>query len=211
MPESSANSQEIANYFLANVDEEAGDNLSNLKLQKLVYYAQGLFLAMQGDPLFDESIEAWDHGPVVPGLFRTYQYRGARSIEPPERFEPGDYAPEVRELLDAVLEVYGQFSAFKLMRMTRNEPPWRDTPRHQEITRESLREFFTAVVEAGRSGQSIEGEPVWPMASFQHQRRREIMRRAPDPGRIRAAINRKTARGSAPGVGRRGSSFDDVA
>jgi uncharacterized phage-associated protein len=188
-------SQEVANYFLANVDAEAGDNISNLKLQKLVYYAQGLYLAMQDEPLFVESLEAWEYGPVVPGLYRTYRYRGARSIEPPERFEAGDYAPEVGELLDVVLEVYGQYSVVKLMHMTRAEPPWRDTPRHQEISQESLRDFFSTIVEAGRFGRAIEGEPVWPTTSFRHQRRREIMRRAPDPARLRAAIDRRASIG----------------
>jgi uncharacterized phage-associated protein len=183
-------SQEVANYFLANVDAEAGDNISNLKLQKLVYYAQGLFLAMQGEPLFGEEIEAWRYGPVVPGLYRTYRFRGARSIEPPDQFRAEDYAPEVRELLDAVLDVYGQFSAVKLMHMTHAEPPWRDTPQNREITPEVFGKFFSTVADAGRSGRAIEGEPVWPTSSLRHQRRREITRRAPDPDRLRAAMNR---------------------
>ena len=195
MLDSTLSAQEVANYFLANVDAEAGDNISNLKLQKLVYYAQGLYLAMQGEPLFAEPLEAREYGPVVPSLHQAYRYRSARSIEPPERFEAGDYAPEVRELLDAVLEVYGQYSVVKLMHMTRAEPPWRDTLRDREITRESLRDFFSTIVEAGRSGRSIEGEPVWPMTSFRHQRRLEIMRRAPDPARLRAATHRRASIG----------------
>ncbi len=43
---------QIADYFLTLVDDEAGDGLSNLKLQKLVYYAQGFHLALTGKPLF---------------------------------------------------------------------------------------------------------------------------------------------------------------
>lgn len=195
MPRSILDSQEVANYFLANVDAEAGDNISNLKLQKLVYYAQGLFIAMQGEPLFDEAIEAWDHGPVVPGLYRTYRFRGARSIEPPDDFRAEDYAPEVRELLDAVQTVYGQYSAVKLMQMTHAEPPWRDTPRDHEITREALQRFFTTMVEAGRAERAVEGEPIWPTASFRYQHRRAIMRRAPDPDRLRAAVDRQAAPG----------------
>jgi uncharacterized phage-associated protein len=61
--------QDVAEYFLTLVDDEAGDSLSNLKLQKLVYYAQGFHLALTEKPLFDEAIEAWEHGPVVPGLY----------------------------------------------------------------------------------------------------------------------------------------------
>ncbi|OQY42717.1 MAG: hypothetical protein B6240_13665 [Desulfobacteraceae bacterium 4572_87] len=54
------------------LDEEAGDLISNLKLQKLVYYAQGFYLALYDEPLFNEPIEAWTHGPVIRELYRSY-------------------------------------------------------------------------------------------------------------------------------------------
>ncbi|HSX79064.1 MAG TPA: type II toxin-antitoxin system antitoxin SocA domain-containing protein, partial [Candidatus Saccharimonadia bacterium] len=57
---------DVAQYFLAKADEDAGDLMSNLKLQKLVYYAQGFALALLDKPLFPQCIEAWIHGPVVP-------------------------------------------------------------------------------------------------------------------------------------------------
>lgn len=60
--------KDVANYFLAQVDEECGDSISNLKLQKLLYYTQGFHLAMTGKLLFDEPIVNWQHGPVVESL-----------------------------------------------------------------------------------------------------------------------------------------------
>jgi uncharacterized phage-associated protein len=184
-------SRDVADYFLANVEEDSGDSLSNLKLQKLVYFAQGLYLAMQGAPLFHEPIEAWDHGPVIPDLYHAFKYRGYRAIEPPDHFVADDYAPEVREILDTVLVVYGQFSAWKLRDMTHEQAPWRETLRNSEISHEMLKAFFSAVVEAGRENRAIPGEPVWPTNSFKHQRRREIMSRAPERDRLRAALSRK--------------------
>src|SRR5260363_307462 len=56
---------DVANYFLTLVEEEVGDALSNLKIQKLVYYAQGFHLALFSRPLFENAIEAWTHGPVI--------------------------------------------------------------------------------------------------------------------------------------------------
>jgi uncharacterized phage-associated protein len=190
--------RDVANYFLANVEEDSGDSIANLKLQKLVYFAQGLHLAMQGQPLFQDPIEAWDYGPVVPGLYHAFKHRGNRAIEPPERFEADDYLPEVREILDAVLTVYGQFSAWKLRDITHDEPPWRDTPRNSEISHESLRDFFSTVVDAGRENRAIPGEPVWPTNSFRHQQRKEIMSRSPSRDRLRAASSRYVASGSEP-------------
>jgi uncharacterized phage-associated protein len=112
------------------------------KLQKLVYFAQGLHLAMRGAPLFGEPIEAWDHGPVVPGLYHDFKHRGNQGIAPPEKFSAEDYLPEVREILDAVLSVYGQFSAWRLRDLTHEEPPWRETTRNANIAHSSLRDFL---------------------------------------------------------------------
>jgi uncharacterized phage-associated protein len=48
------NCDDVAKYFLAQASEDAGDLISNLKLQKLVYYAQGFHLALYDTPLFPE-------------------------------------------------------------------------------------------------------------------------------------------------------------
>lgn len=141
---------QIADYFLTLVDDEAGDGLSNLKLQKLVYYAQGFHLALTGKPLFGEPIEAWGHGPVVPCLYRSFKQHGAEPIPPPESgIIPADYPEDVRELLDEVYSVYGQFSAWKLRNMTHGEPPWREA--HEvassaTISLDSMRKYFSTLI-----------------------------------------------------------------
>jgi uncharacterized phage-associated protein len=56
---------EVADYFITIVGESCGEDLTHLKLQKLVYYAQGFHLGLFDKPLFEEPIEAWAHGPVV--------------------------------------------------------------------------------------------------------------------------------------------------
>src|SRR5438309_2092560 len=82
--------QTIANYLIwrANSDEDLGENITNLKLQKLLYYVQGFHLAMNGAPLFNEDIRAWDHGPVVPQVYRKYREYGAAALPTPENFDP---------------------------------------------------------------------------------------------------------------------------
>jgi uncharacterized phage-associated protein len=183
--------QDVARYFLATVDEESGDNMTHLKLQKLLYYAQGFHLAMHGgEPLFDDPIEAWDHGPVVPRIYQAFKDCANNPIARPEPLDPQDYAPEVRELLDTVQKIYGQFTASKLRDLTHQEAPWRETARRGEITRQSLRDDFQQLVEAGRSNKPMGDEPLWPTDSFRFQRRREIMRSAARRERVRAILDR---------------------
>ncbi|TGO02460.1 phage-associated protein [Candidatus Thiomargarita nelsonii] len=138
------NCYDVAKYFIAQIDEDAGDLVSNLKLQKLVYYAQGINLALSDQPLFPEALEAWIHGPVVPVLFHTYKRAGA--IPPPGDMDFSIYCVQTREVLDEVYTVFGQFSAWKLYQMTHEEPPWKNTPVGHEISFEAMRDYFKTQV-----------------------------------------------------------------
>ncbi|MBE9237290.1 SocA family protein [Anabaena aphanizomenioides LEGE 00250] len=117
---------DVAKYFLAQTNEEAGDLMSNLKLQKLLYYAQGFHLALYDEPLFPESIEAWTYGPVVPEVYRAYKKYDSGAIPIPEDIDFSQYEQQSRELLDEVYSVYGQFSAWKLLSLIHEEEPWKN-------------------------------------------------------------------------------------
>lgn len=142
--------QKIADYFLTLVDDEAGDSLSNLKLQKLMYYAQGFHLALLGEPLFDEPIEAWEHGPVVPSLYHKFKQYGAGPIPPSGNgIDAAAYSGELRELLDEVFQVYGQYSASKLRNMTHAEPPWveaHNISASTVISHDSMKSYFATLL-----------------------------------------------------------------
>lgn len=133
---------DVADYFLSKTDEEAGDVISNLKLQKLVYYAQGFTLAVTGKPLFNEPIEAWQHGPVVPDLYHKYKDHGAYGIPAPTNVDFSKFSSEIKEILDEVYDVYGQFSAWKLRNMTHEEAPWKNTEKGGVISLSSMSEYF---------------------------------------------------------------------
>lgn len=145
-----ATTRQVADYFLWKVDEEVGDNLSNLKLQKLLYYAQGFHLAVMGGPLFDSPIKAWRYGPVVVDLYHTFKSCGAGAIPKPEGFDPECIPKATREILDEVFTVYGQFSALRLMEMTHAEPPWSETPIDAEIPQRDMKAFFETLVVDGQ-------------------------------------------------------------
>ena len=137
--------QDIAEYFLAIVDEEVGELICNLKLQKLVYYAQGFHLALYDKPLFEEGIEAWAHGPVVPTLYHKYKLHGASGIPCPEGVDFSKYDAETQEFLNKVYDLFGQFSGWKLREFTHEETPWKDTYAKNPsgiIPLETMKEYF---------------------------------------------------------------------
>jgi len=181
----------VADYFLATGDDEAGDDITNLKLQKLLYYAQGFHLAMQDGLLFAEPIEAWDLGPVVPPVYHLHKSCGRHPLGRPAAFDPEELAPETIEILEAVRRVYGQFSPWKLCDMTHaKDSPWDLTPKNRTMHPDLIRAHFARMVEVGRGGASLPGEPAWPTESFRHQRRREIMGRVPSRDRLRELARR---------------------
>jgi uncharacterized phage-associated protein len=140
--------KDVAKYFLTLNDVEVGELISNLKLQKLVYYAQGYCLAIEDKPLFDDIIEAWAHGPVIPTLYADYRRFSSGSIPPPTDFDIKSINKKTRELLDEVYSVLGQFSAWKLRNMTHEEPPWKEAWRthNKIITQESMKKYFKTLV-----------------------------------------------------------------
>ncbi|RLC13584.1 MAG: hypothetical protein DRI57_15945 [Deltaproteobacteria bacterium] len=137
---------DVAKYFLSLTDENLGDLISNLKLQKLVYYAQGFHLAIHDTPLFNEDIEAWVYGPVIPELYYGYKKYGPGHIPSPKDMDFSVFDEEIRSLLDEVYTVFGQYSAWKLANMTHEEPTWRDTAECGIITHNSMREYFKTLL-----------------------------------------------------------------
>lgn len=117
--------RDIADYLLAKIDTEAGDSITNLKLQKVLYYAQGWALAVLGKPLFDEEVEAWKYGPVVPSIYHAFKKFGDGAIMPNEDAK-GLLPTDIATLIDQVWNRYGDMSGLALMRQTHREAPWHD-------------------------------------------------------------------------------------
>lgn len=70
---------DAANYLVFLMSDVC-DDLTNMKINKLLYYAQGYYLRKYGIPMFADSFEAWDHGPVVPSVYTKYKKYGDNSI-----------------------------------------------------------------------------------------------------------------------------------
>jgi uncharacterized phage-associated protein len=118
---------DIANYFICKAQEETEDDrelISNLKLQKLVYYAQGLHLAIYGEPLFDDIIEAWQYGPVVPDLYHLYKTYGAQGIPVDGSYDISKIDNDTKEFLNEIYDLLRQFSAVGLMNMAHSDECW---------------------------------------------------------------------------------------
>lgn len=136
----------VSEVFLKLSQPEVGDVISNLKLQKLLYYAQGYHLAIYDKPLFDNDILAWTYGPVVKEVYYEYSNNGANALPIPQNVNTDSFTHDQIDLLGEIYSVFGQYSGLKLMEMTHNEAPWLTTPRNEIITHEKLKAFFSPLV-----------------------------------------------------------------
>ena len=146
---------DIARYFLCRVDREAGDTISPLKLQKLVYYAQAWSLVFRNEPLFFQDIEAWVYGPAIRDVWHEYKPYHYRDIPPPEELEI-KFAKDEVEVLEEVWDTYGELSARHLKELTHSETPWLNArkdlepaqPSNNIISHSDMKAFYSEMVEA---------------------------------------------------------------
>lgn len=123
-----SSSHAVANEFirLAQLQDK---QLTNMQLQKLVFIAQGYFLAIHGIPLHFHNTHAWQWGPVIPKLYKSLQKYGSDFVT--ETLETIDkIEPETKEadIIKAVLDNYGHYSGGQLSALThRPNTPWSKT------------------------------------------------------------------------------------
>lgn len=113
-----ASVHDVAAYIL----QKAGE-MTTMKLQKLVYYSQAWSLVWDEAPLFEEPIEAWAYGPVVPALYSMH--KGRFSVSEWPEGDPKKLTHEQMETIDAIIEFYGSKSPQWLSDLTHMEDPWK--------------------------------------------------------------------------------------
>lgn len=146
----------IAEYIV-NYSNEKGYGISNLKLQKVLYFVQGIFLREYGKVCFYEPIEAWDYGPVVPVAYRIYKHYGSTDIfsisfdgDVLQLFKKDTYAnfnikEEHKLLIKKVVDLLSEYDALELVEITHKQAPWKDSyirGFNNEINVETIRRFF---------------------------------------------------------------------
>ena len=146
---------DIARKIIARTDTEHGDSISNLKLQKLLYFMQGFHLALLGEPLFLQEIRAWTYGPVVPEVYDRFKRYRKDAINTRDFTDSLTLTAREQRLFDAVYTEYNQYSAIGLMKLTHDEGPWKEPKPGAGITTEAMTAFFRAKVEMGQSPVKI--------------------------------------------------------
>jgi uncharacterized phage-associated protein len=137
---------ELSDYL---VDKAKSENieLTPLKLQKILYYVQGWYLAFKDTPVFDEDVLAWKYGPVVKEVYNKFSPYGAQNIA------ISDYKPETscefntddKDIINAIWDKYKSFKPTELVTMTHLSKPWKQVfydPNNEIIYTDLMRDYF---------------------------------------------------------------------
>lgn len=136
---------DVAKYIIWYCKQK-GYSISNLKLQKILYFVQANFLVSTGFPCFEEDIEAWDFGPVVPEVYHEFKIFGSSDIP---RFVCRNADENIlkkdRLLINEIVDQCARYSASTLVEITHNQDPWRDAYEkycNNIIEPEAIKEYF---------------------------------------------------------------------
>ena len=124
----------VANFVLDHADQ-VGIKVTNLSLQKLVYFCHVWSLIELGQPLVKQSFEAWEYGPVLQYLYREFKrFGGAPITDRAQQTNPLNGQREVvrhtldpitEDLLKRVVGFYGRLHAGALVSLTHaHGGPW---------------------------------------------------------------------------------------
>lgn len=115
---------DVAQYVLWYAENTIGSAITNLQLQKILYYIQGEYIYAYGDPLFNNVIEAWAYGPVIPEAYYEYSENGSKKIKGvrPDKMRTID--KEDKFLIRKVIKSKIEKNIWDIVRETHEEDPW---------------------------------------------------------------------------------------
>lgn len=159
----------IANLLL-DLSDSHGIVLTNLKLQKLLYFAHAETLVCERRALIRQSFEAWQMGPVVKVIYDQFKkFKDRPILEHAKAFDvvckawlpvsSADVGVATREIVLRTIKTYGRVSAFHLSELTHEHGgPWdrvRNRPTNKanialRISNDLIFSHFAAVREVRR-------------------------------------------------------------
>ena len=129
------------------------DDMTNLTLQKSLYYIQGFYNAFHNAFIFEDDCEAWIYGPVYKEIYRQYSNYGFDSIDSENDFDDSCFSADEKILIDSIIKYFCCYSGNTLIDITHRETPWLktrgDLPSNVQsnriITKDLIKDYFTAV------------------------------------------------------------------
>ena len=151
--------QDVARYVIEYCISK-GTPITQIQLQKIMYYIQAAFLVERNQRCYDEEILNWEYGPVVRKVFDDFRSFGSREIDKvplkvdiyidddfnttyiKTEYNSNDISETDKSLINKVVEIYREVKPFELVDKTHNELPWKETTRNSVIPDDLIKEYY---------------------------------------------------------------------
>lgn len=158
----------VADYIVTNsIAGSYNHSINNLELQKYLYFLNARFLVETGEPLFDDDIEKWKFGPVIPNVYHEYKNFGAGPIISTSMHEtldfidgevvfkenPSDFnclADDVKKVIDDTVDKLSTIDRFDLVEKTHEHTEWKkdeirimNGEHHLRYSNDGIKEYFS--------------------------------------------------------------------
>ena len=133
---------DVAYWFInraAKDAQEDSDYITQLKLQKLLFYAQAISLKKNNRTIFQEPIKCWDYGPVVESVWKQF---GSYHKKPIKEGKDVVFDKATEKILEDTYKKYGIYTAGYLVRLTHNEKVWADAEKNQTLSPVVIRNTY---------------------------------------------------------------------
>lgn len=141
----------VAKYILDRA-HSMGLTLTPMQLLKLVYIAHGWMLGRHGRPLFNEQVQAWQYGPVVPSVYQAVKQFGSSPITNINCMPADGFDADEQGMMDFVVKNYGAANGIMLSTAT-HQPgtPWHQTwsvaHNSAPISNDLIQSFYATLIQ----------------------------------------------------------------
>lgn len=121
----------VAKYVVVYADEHRNtlhQFMTNLRLQKVLYFIQAQFICNVGYPCFKDELIAWKFGPVVPDVYYYFSSFSASIIKP---YSTDAIESKIainykdQEQINIIIEKLDEYPSYELVNITHAQTPWR--------------------------------------------------------------------------------------
>lgn len=130
-----------AEYVIERAKEQ-GTPVTNLKLQKTLYYLQGYSYRELSRPAIEDDFCNWQYGPVSPAVYFEYSGSGSDCLERHDWIPLPEMDSKEQRIYDRVIDKCLEMKASDLVSMSHSEDPWAKTQLREHISNESIETYF---------------------------------------------------------------------
>ena len=148
-----ANINDASNFFIDLALNGENDLITNMRLNKMLYFAQAMSLVKLNAPIYQDEIEAWAYGPVIPSIYNKYKTYGRKEIEEVDGNYTSDcFSSDELEILLYTVNSYDKYSTNELVRLTHVKGgPWDvayNIKNNKIISKDEIRNYYkTNIIE----------------------------------------------------------------